>query len=559
MFLAIIGIAIQLPVGGGWVETHTILLAPYASSEDTRFCGLGDLDHDGAGDFALVTSLPEAGWTNPPSALHLYSGRTGARIWRVTAPGGDPLSGGVAPAGDANGDGITDVIVGGRDLHVGGMFYAGSVFVFSGADGSLISRADGQGSFERFGSTVAAMGDGDGDGIAEYFCGSPNANRAGVTSGAGGIYSAATGVMLHDLRGDAYGDSFGEAAASLGDWDGDAVPDLAVGAPHADLPGMEDAGCVILISGATGLEIQRWYGLSARDSFGRALVAVGDASGDGVEDLLVGAPTVSIHPGERSAGAAYLISGASRQILSSWHGRGFEANLGAGLAPAGDQDLDGHADFYLGAPGRRGGILRDAGQILLISGLTGTVLYVMTGPEEFSYWGSRLADGGDLDGDRSRHLMSVNDDRSLEEPRSGGAVRIFSLQPYLAAAEIEVSAAAGGTVNFDLDFPADAAGQIAQILISRSGTGPALVDGVEIPLTRDVLFERSLARSYPSFCTSFLSVLGPHGDAGARMDLAPGLLPPALIGTTLHFAAIARRLNGAITHVSRAYPLLIQP
>lgn len=54
MFLAIIGIAIQLPVGGGWVETHTILLAPYASSEDTRFCGLGDLDHDGAGDLSLI-------------------------------------------------------------------------------------------------------------------------------------------------------------------------------------------------------------------------------------------------------------------------------------------------------------------------------------------------------------------------------------------------------------------------------------------------------------------------------------------------------------------------
>lgn len=554
----VLAVVVQLPIGGGWEETHAVFGGIYQEALGTNMAGIGDVDGDGAADFAIVGTVHEPGTYQPPPALHLYSGRTGAYLLRVTGPAGEYIDGGVAAAGDVDGDGVPDVIAGSYGLDANGLMSAGSTFVFSGLTGATISRSDGTGTFDRLGMVVAAVGDVDGDGRTDYFSGSEMASRNGTFHGAGGLFSGATGLRLLDLEGEAAGDAYGAAACGVGDWDGDGVPDFVVGAPRADPAGAEDAGTVYLYSGATGLEIFRWSGLDAQDEFGCTLALAGDADGDGHDDLLIGAQGVLAAPGERAAGAVYVVSGATRLVISSIIGSGFESRLGAGLAAAGDQDQDGFADYYVAAPGARVNILRRAGLVFLISGATRLPLFELHGEGEYHYLGETLADAGDLDGDRSRHLMvAVREDAYGYQ--AAGAVRIHSHQPYLSADALTLSAAQGGTVRFHLDFPADAAGDLAQILLSRSGTGPTAVRGELVPLSRDGWFAQSLAGLYPTFCTSFLSVLGADGESGAAMTLAPNRLPASSIGSTIHFSALARRISGSVRYVARAQPLLILP
>ena len=104
-----------------------------------------------------------------------------------------------------------------------------------------------------FGSSVAGVGDVDGDGLDDFFVG---ARQQVIGPGAGyaTVFSGATGLPLPNLSltGLAAGDQFGRAVAGAGDVNGDGVPDLIVGAPLADPGGLSSAGQVTVFSGATG-------------------------------------------------------------------------------------------------------------------------------------------------------------------------------------------------------------------------------------------------------------------------------------------------------------------
>ncbi len=232
----------------------------------------------------------------------------------------------------------------------------------------------------RFGSGLAALGDLDGDGLTELAVGIPGFNGRSEDQGAVDVLflEGDGGFELHPrIRSGESGfsgdldrfDSFGQAVATLGDLDGDSVPDLAVGTPDDD-DGKSGAGAVwIVFLQATGVvkanqKISGLVGgftgnLDTKDAFGSSVALVGDLDGDGFVELAVGAPADDDGGGGR--GAVWLLSlnpdGSGRQTrkISSLEG-GFSGPLGnadhfgAGLAALGDLDLDGIPDLAVGAP-----------------------------------------------------------------------------------------------------------------------------------------------------------------------------------------------------------------
>ena len=231
-----------------------------------------DLDGDGAPEVLL----------SAPAAVHgdgrvvLLSGRTGEQLFDFLGTGSEALGEALADAGDVDGDGLHDVILGAPGAG------AGAAYVFSGADGSLLLSLAGARTGDRFGATVAGLGDMDGDGRSDIAVGAPLAGEIGA--GVVTVYVGATGDVIFSLEGEAAGDDFGDGVDEVGDLDLDGVPDLVVGAPDA---GASDGGAIYVYAGATG---ERLLGPleAGRTSwdFGKWFVdGPGDLDGDGVPDV----------------------------------------------------------------------------------------------------------------------------------------------------------------------------------------------------------------------------------------------------------------------------------
>lgn len=207
--------------------------------------------------------------------------------------------------------------------------------------------------------------------------------------------SALGQVPVWSTPGAAPGQQLGAALVTLDDLDGDGVADLLAGAPRAAYAG-GSSGSVFALSGASGAVLYRVDGAAPSELFGSALARLDDLDGDGVDDWAVGAPYAS--QGATRNGRAEVRSGSDGSLLRShW---GFEAYgfLGNAVASVEDLDGDGVADYLIAAPqvDVNG---QDAGQVEVRSGLTGVLLRTHDGGGAGHRLGSALASLGDVDGD----------------------------------------------------------------------------------------------------------------------------------------------------------------
>jgi hypothetical protein len=265
--------------------------------------GAGDVNGDGFDD-VIAGGQPDTA----PGHARVLSGADGAVLYDFTgASVTSRLGCAVDLAGDVDGDGVGDLVVGDwRDptAATGG----GSVSVFSGANGALLFRRYGDKANDRLGLAVSGVGDANGDGLSEFMAGTGWADKAIADVGMARVYSGADGATLYTLYGEAMFDFFGAAAAGVGDFDADGAADFAVGA-YGDDDGGTNSGSVRVYSGADGTEIFRIDGDSPADELGFSVSAAGSVSGTGSMDLALGAP-VDNQGGGSGSGAAYVIAGA---------------------------------------------------------------------------------------------------------------------------------------------------------------------------------------------------------------------------------------------------------
>ena len=312
----------------------------------------------------------------------------------------------VADAGDVDGDGRSDVVVGAPNED-GESINDGRAYVF-GTDGSLLAiltspNAQINGSF---GIAVAGLGDLDGDGLSEVAVGASRENEDGGPFTAGKVYvfRGADGTALFELSSPnpESGGAFGASLAAAGDVDGDGLTDLLVGA-HNEAGGAADAGRAYVFRGANGalLHTLESPNPEATGFFANAVAGAGDVDGDGFDDLLVGAWSET-GGGVAEAGSAYLFRGSDGSLLRTLASPDPETQgfFGKSVSGAGDIDGDGLAEVLVGAYLEQAE-LADAGRAHVFRGSDGSPLLTLTSPEPQlgGRFGEAVGLGPDLDGD----------------------------------------------------------------------------------------------------------------------------------------------------------------
>lgn len=269
------------------------------------------------------------------------------------------LGASVSGVGDANGDGYDDVLIGspGYDVPSPSRVDAGEAILWMGATSAAsmsIASYTGENAGDEVGTSVAGAGDVNGDGYPDLLIGSPgyssNTGRAVLVYGSASISGTLTAGGT--LSGGASGDRIGASVSGAGDVNGDGYDDVLVGAPGDN----SDQGEVTLWTGApaaTLMSIISYAGETAGDEAGSSVGGAGDVNGDGYADFLIGAPSYS-----SSAGRAYLVLGSSAPSDSSLSSAdALYTNVfggdkaGSSLSGAGDVNGDGYSDFVVGASG----------------------------------------------------------------------------------------------------------------------------------------------------------------------------------------------------------------
>ena len=306
----------------------------------------------------------------------------------------------VSAAGDINGDGIDDLIIGAYLADSNGNSRAGRSYVVFGSDTGLPNPfnlsslngnngfvLNGEESFDYSGRSVSAAGDINGDGIDDLIIGAdeadPNDNMGagrsyvvfGSDSGLPNPFnlSSINGLNGFVLNGEAANDASGRSVSAAGDINGDGIDDLIIGALGADANDNIIAGRSYVVFGSdsglpnpfnlSSLNGNNGFVLNGEESFdyaGRSVSAAGDINGDGIDDLIIGADGAA--PNGNGSGRSYVVFGSDSGLpnpfnLSSLNGsNGFELNgkaefdfSGRSVSAAGDINGDGIDDLIIGA------------------------------------------------------------------------------------------------------------------------------------------------------------------------------------------------------------------
>jgi hypothetical protein len=509
----------------------------------------GDVNLDGVDDYmigARESTMFSSAVT--PGSITLYSGATGEELYRIDGTSHNSAFGTVmCSIGDINGDGADDFVAGDPMYSIGSYTFEGAYWVYSGIDGSVLFWATGSPS-SFFGNAIAGLGDLTGDGMPEFAVGAPNENGGGVVH----LISTSQRAEIGMLDSPDANANFGISLSSIGDLDGDSRRDLVVGANRYDSSSANDVGAAYLISTQMGNVLHVYEGWDSLNEFGKTVESIGDLDGDGLDDIVVCAPH-GRQGGSLAVGVVDVYStGSSHQRIYRIFGNGPNETFGASVAVFDDQDGDGIDDFLVGAPYRSTN--GTPGIAVLYSGRTGLMMHRFGNGIHVGF-GHHVANLGDLDGDGFG-------DVGISTPESltlfTGSASVYGSRKYLHSSHSEISASAGGRVDFLMDFDRSGRGYSYRFMASARGTGPTTINGLAVPLTWDSILNSTSTGSYPSFVANGQGQLGGEGDASCILVFPPAALN-SLIGQRLFFAAMAGNSLLAPTVATEAVALSILP
>ncbi|EDX85070.1 FG-GAP repeat domain protein [Synechococcus sp. PCC 7335] len=371
----------------------------------------------------------------------------------------------VSGAGDVNGDGFDDFIIGAPEAEPNGSD-SGESYVVFGSDMVFdtvieLSSLDGSNGFvingidigDDSGTSVSSAGDVNGDGLGDLIVGAPGASPNGDASGESYVVfgsdtgfdasfelSSLDGSNGFVLNGINTGDRSGFSVSGAGDVNGDGFDDLIIGAyranPNGDLSGRSyvvfgsdagfDADFELSILDSNNGFVLNGIDTGARSGF--SVSSAGDVNGDGFDDLIIGAPWAD--PNSSFSGESYVVFGSGAGFdtileLSSLDGsNGFVIEgidffdfSGRSVSSAGDINGDGFDDLIIGASGASSfsseygfslytgesyvvfGTDADFDAVLELSSLDGSNGFVIEGIDEYDGFGRSVSSARDINGD----------------------------------------------------------------------------------------------------------------------------------------------------------------
>ncbi len=433
----------------------------------------------------------------------------------------DHLGFSVASAGDFNGDGLEDVIVGARFDDNNFATNSGSAYIFFGRNSnvplnlSVDSKADviinGQSDGDRFGNTVASAGDFNGDGLDDVIVGALfDDNNSELDSGSAFIFFGRSPTTQLTLRADAdanvilngqnNGDLFGNSVGSAGDFNGDGLDDVVVGANSDDNNGENNSGSAFIFFGqnpATQMTLRAdvdanvvLNGQSASDQFSTSVANVGDFNGDGLDDVVVGA-SGDDNNFQTNSGSAFVFFGrnpATQLTLRAdadanviLDGQSTGDLFGGSVASAGDFNNDGRGDIIIGARSDDNNSLDRSGSAFIFFGQnTATQLnlradsnadVILNGAGFRDQFGFSVSSAGDFNADGfSDVIVGAFLDDNNGEDNSGSAFLFFGQN---TASQLTLEA------DSDADYIFDGQNSNDQFGISVSAAGDFNGDGVD--------------------------------------------------------------------------------
>jgi len=370
----------------------------------------GDINGDGYSD--VIAGAPAYNGIGADSGkAYIFMGgspmNNAADATVAGTAGSDLLGTSVAIAGDVNGDGYADIVIGAYGASGGGkayVFFGGTGFTGDKAATSadLVISNPTATAGSNFGFSVSSAGDVNGDGYDDIIIGAENSGP--TNNGCAYIYfggSSMNNTPDITLDGEGSSDYFGHSVSQAGDVNGDGYSDIIIGA----VQNSGARGKAYIFFGGPTFDTSPdivYAGSNVGDWMGESVSTAGDVNADGYADVVIGADGTD--GGGPNQGAAYLLlGGASMDNIADLTFAGSNDNdyLGEAVSGAGDIDGDGYDDFIIGANGAGGGGTKK-GQTFLFRGgstLDNTADATITGGADGDQLGKSLAFAGDVNGD----------------------------------------------------------------------------------------------------------------------------------------------------------------
>ena len=412
--LLAVGVAAQ---GHGSTILYTFYGDSAYDSLGREVSGAGDVNGDGYADFILGISYDDTNGLNSGKALVL-SGQDGSVLYSYCGAEqifylGESVSG----IGDVDLDGYADFIIG-TLWGPTSTQPTGLAQVFSGKTGTtLYSFSETLRS--NFGNSVSGAGDVNLDGWPDFIVGAPRSNYTGIVY----VYSGKDGAVLHTLNGERPYEHFGICVSGAGDVNGDGHADIIAGGHGLAVGPVLYVGVARVFSGKDGTLLYTFHGDAAGDQYGLCVCGVGDVNRDGFDDFLVGGPGNDTN--DNNSGIARVYSGKDGAILYTYHGDVAQDNLGLSAGSLGDVNYDGHPDFVIGACGCDTAF-PNAGSAFVFSGRDGSLIHTFHGSSAYDCLGWAVSGAGDVNGDGNPDVI-VGAPSNSTNGITAGMVRVFRI------------------------------------------------------------------------------------------------------------------------------------